>query len=493
MRDRTGPRRSPAGKLVFVSTTPTRPHETSPGTPQLAPLPDGYGPDGRSEWLDVNWREHLRSATVAGSRVNYVEMGSGPPLVFIHGLAGCWQNWLENIPHFARRHRVIAVDLPGFGESELPLDDITIPGYGRFVDAFLGEIGVERAPLVGNSMGGFIAAEAALSHPSRVDTARARVGRGPRDVCRKGELALVKRARSPVPLRQRRAPSRAGSTGCAGAGCAAPSCTASRRHPDLLQPELCYEIASGAGKPGFLDAFGAIFDYDFRDRLSDVKHPTLIVWGRHDQIVPVAGAHEYERLIDGSRKEIFDDTGHVPMIERPHALQRAARRVRSDAARSARDRAQRRGRHRARVLRHHALLVLRRRRLPRRDAAVDLVLRQVQLEAAVVDVELDRVAVAHRRDRAAVRRLRRDVAGHQAAGRAGEAAVREQRHRVAQPLAHQRRGDEQHLAHARARRSGPRCGSRPRRPARSRPAVTASIASSSHSNTRAGPRCVVRS
>ena len=93
-------------------------------------------------------------------------MGSGPPLVFVHGLAGCWQNWLENIPHFARSHRVIAVDLPGFGESELPHEDISIPGYGRFVDAFLGEIGVERAPLVGNSMGGFIAAEVARQ-PSR--------------------------------------------------------------------------------------------------------------------------------------------------------------------------------------------------------------------------------------------------------------------------------------------------------------------------------------
>ena len=59
-------------------------------------------------------------------------------------------------------------------------------------------------------------------------------------------------------------------------------------HPDLLQPELCYEVASGGGKPGFLDALSAVLDYDFRDRLSDVRHPTLIVWGRNDKIVPVA-------------------------------------------------------------------------------------------------------------------------------------------------------------------------------------------------------------
>ena len=299
-----------------MSRTPTRPRVTSPGTPQLAPLPDGYGPDGRAEWLDVDWREHLRSATVAGTKVNYVEMGTGAPLVFVHGLAGCWQNWLENIPHFARTRRVIAVDLPGFGGSELPLDNISIPGYGRFVDAFLGEIGVERAPIVGNSMGGFISAEVAVSHPSRVDKLILVSAAGLVTV-RKGELALVKRlaplfhygtARA-IARREhwvrRRGLRRAFLYGVA-------------RHPDLLQPELCYEVAGGAGKPGFIDAFNAIIDYDFRDRLSDVTHPTLIVWGRNDRIVPVDGAHEYERLIAGSKKVIFEDTGHVPMIERPH-------------------------------------------------------------------------------------------------------------------------------------------------------------------------------
>jgi hypothetical protein len=78
--------------------TSTAPRVKSPGIPQLAPLPDGYGPDGRSEWLDIDWRAHLRSCSIEGTRVNYVEMGEGPPLVFVHGLAGCWQNWLENIP-----------------------------------------------------------------------------------------------------------------------------------------------------------------------------------------------------------------------------------------------------------------------------------------------------------------------------------------------------------------------------------------------------------
>jgi pimeloyl-ACP methyl ester carboxylesterase len=89
------------------------------------------------------------------------------------------------------------------------------------------------------------------------------------------------------------------------------------RYPGRIEPELCYEVASGAGKPGFLDALNAILDYDFEDRLPEIACPTLIVWGRNDEIVPVEDAYEYERLIPGARKVIFDETGHVPMLERP--------------------------------------------------------------------------------------------------------------------------------------------------------------------------------
>ena len=83
-----------------------------------------------------------------------------------------------------------------------------------------------------------------------------------------------------------------------------------------------YEIASGGGKPGFLDAFKAILDYDFRDRLPEIERPTLIVWGRNDRIVPVGGAYRYEQLIPNSRRVIFEETGHVPMIERPALFNR---------------------------------------------------------------------------------------------------------------------------------------------------------------------------
>ena len=90
------------------------------------------------------------------------------------------------------------------------------------------------------------------------------------------------------------------------------------RHPVALRADLVYEgFFKGAGKPGFEDALRACLDYDFRDRLPEIRQPTLIVWGENDMIVPVKDAHEFERLIPDSRKLVMKDTGHVPMVERP--------------------------------------------------------------------------------------------------------------------------------------------------------------------------------
>jgi len=290
----------------------------APATETVLAAADGYGSPGRSEWLDIDWRPHLHSCQIDGARVNYIELGEGPPLVFVHGLAGCWQNWLENIPHFARSRRVIAVDLAGFGESELPSDDISIPGYGRFMDAFLGEIGVERAPLIGNSMGGFISAEVAISHPSRVEKlvlVNAAGGPTLREWHNRREAVLKRAIRLGQPLGARMFARREFLVRRPRARKAFLFTVAA--HPELLRPELCYEVASGTGKPGFLDAALAIADYDYWERIPDISCPTLVVWGQKDRVVPVKDAHEYAGLIPGSRLTIFDDTGHVPMLERP--------------------------------------------------------------------------------------------------------------------------------------------------------------------------------
>ncbi|HSS57970.1 MAG TPA: alpha/beta hydrolase [Solirubrobacteraceae bacterium] len=290
-------------------------------SPRLPHAPGDYGARGRSPWLDVEWRRHLRWMTIDGRRVNVVDLGSGSPVVFIHGLSGSWQNWLEQLPVFAREHRVIAFDLPGFGESEMPREKITISGYGRFVKAVLDELGASSAAVVGNSMGGFIGIELAIRFPQRVE-----------------RLALVSAAGLSVEyLRNERALSvlstldarlSAYSGWLASRSDALARRPGARRmifgivahRPDLLPGPLVAEQVRGSGKPGFVPALDALTDYPIRDRLGEIACPTLIVWGSGDKLVPARDADEFARLIPNSRKVIWPETGHVAMLERPAAF-----------------------------------------------------------------------------------------------------------------------------------------------------------------------------
>ena len=100
-----------------------------------------------------------------------MDIGSGDehPIVFIHGLGGQWQNWLENIPRFAQDRRVIVLDLPGFGLSPMPAEEISIEYYGRVVADMCDQLDLGPCVVVGNSMGGYIASELAIKHPELVE------------------------------------------------------------------------------------------------------------------------------------------------------------------------------------------------------------------------------------------------------------------------------------------------------------------------------------
>src|SRR4051812_23534081 len=130
---------------------------------------DGYGDTAQPDWRAIDWPAHLRRIEIDGTPVNYVDIGpTAPvppgrePIVFVHGLGGQWQNWLENIPRAAQERRVIALDLPGFGMSEMPRAEISIPNYARCVEALCQHLDLGCVALVGNSMGGFITSQVAI-------------------------------------------------------------------------------------------------------------------------------------------------------------------------------------------------------------------------------------------------------------------------------------------------------------------------------------------
>jgi pimeloyl-ACP methyl ester carboxylesterase len=283
----------------------------------LRPGPDPTYADGDdSQWMDVDWPALTRRVPIDGRDVSVVDSGGdGPPLLFLHGLGGIWQNWLLNLPAFMRAHRVVAVDLPGFGQSEMPAGKISLPGVAHTVDALCGELGLEEPVVVGNSMGGFVGAELAVSFPTRVSklVLVAAAGLSTEYLLREPLLAgarawAVLTARTGVRAeiavsrpRLRRA-----------------ALQVVVRYPERLSVPLAIELVRGANAPGFIPAFDALMRHSFRDNLERIEIPVLIVWGRNDILVPVDDAEMYEHLIgENAHSVIFEDTGHLPMLERP--------------------------------------------------------------------------------------------------------------------------------------------------------------------------------
>jgi pimeloyl-ACP methyl ester carboxylesterase len=279
---------------------------------------DTYGDGDDRLWQSVDWPSITRSVDVGGQVLNVVDTGGdGPALLFIHGLGGAWQNWLRNIPAFMDDYRVIAPDLPGFGDSPLPADvsSVSIRSYAGAIDGLCDALGIESAAVVGNSMGGFVGAELALSFPTRVT-----------------RLVLVSAAGLSIE-NYRRTPLLTVTRGIALSGplLSAGSHRGLRRprlrrlgmqffvrYPERLTPAIAYELARNTGKPGLVPGMKALLTYSFRDRLVEIEMPVLVLWGENDMLVPVGDAQEYVDLIGANaRREVFADTGHLSMLERP--------------------------------------------------------------------------------------------------------------------------------------------------------------------------------
>lgn len=309
--------RKPTSMRSMPSLSPFSPRPD----PTAAGGPDPYGnPD--PEWLRIDWRSQLDEIEVEGTPVHYAEMRpesieaeEAPALVLVHGLSGCWQNWLENIPHFARSRRVVALDLPGFGASPMPDWEISTPAYGRLLVEFCDEIGLDDAVVVGHSLGGFVAAEAVINEPSRyvklalvsaAGISSARLRREPTEV-----VARMIAAGAPYAFNlQTRSFRRPRARAAAFRGLA--------RHPEQLRAELLWEFFDGGNRgDGFTDALTSLAGYDILDRLEQVELPALIVWGRNDNVVPPADAAQYARRLRNSATVIFDDCGHLVQAEHP--------------------------------------------------------------------------------------------------------------------------------------------------------------------------------
>ena len=246
-----------------------------------------------------------KSVTVFGAKIRYLEMGDAakPTVILLHGLGGNAENWQFNIMALSANYRVIAPDQIGFGKSDKPLLKYRLGTFVDFLDKFMAELKIEKAHLVGNSMGGWVAGLMAIKYPSRVE-----------------KIILADAA-----------------------GLAPPTIDFDRIYQlnnstrDEIRANLKLIFANPlfANNEALVDQFmtarvttgdgytiNSIIESikrkeDFLDtRLGEIKKPTLIVWGKQDGLLPVADATTFNKGIAASELVIFDPCGHVPQVEK---------------------------------------------------------------------------------------------------------------------------------------------------------------------------------
>lgn len=263
----------------------------------------------------------------AGTRVgelSTLSAGEGDPVICIHGLGATKASFLPTVAALADRWRMIAVDLPGFGESEKPLGAAYDARYfAGSVTALLDELGIKRAHLIGNSMGGRVAIEVGLRYPERVE----------RISLLSPALAWLRDRRwrwllrAPLPL----------------LGLVQPA-------PRVITEPIVRSLVPGgrngwsaAGVDEFLRSYltprGRVAFYESarniyldephgRDglwtRLAELSPQSLFVWGRHDQLVPIGFRKHVERVLPSAR-HLELDCGHVPQLEAPDQTHAAIR------------------------------------------------------------------------------------------------------------------------------------------------------------------------
>ena len=255
-----------------------------------------------------------RYAQVLGEPVRYFRAGSGPPVVLLHGLGEAALVWFRNIPPLSEAFTVYAPDLLGHGRSGRPPRPYGPQAAAAFVLGFLDALGVPSAHLVGNSLGGLLALLTALEHPDRVRSLvledSAGLGREVAGFLRGMVLPGI------------------------GEALARPSRKRLRRllrillyGPSTVPGPFLEGLYQERARPGnarvmlqllragtsFRGVKGA---YVFRDRLSSLTTPTLVLWGRQDPIFPVAHGLEAARRLSRGQVHIFEECGHWPHFER---------------------------------------------------------------------------------------------------------------------------------------------------------------------------------
>ncbi len=247
-----------------------------------------------------------KTATIFGAKIHYLEAGdpAKPTVVFLHGLGGNADNWAFNMPALAAKYHVVAPDQVGFGKSEKPFLNYRVGTYVDFLDKFLTELKIEKATLVGNSLGGWIGALYSLKYPNRVDKLVLVDAAGfapPRDFD-----ARVLQNLNPSTREQVRETLKLAFYNQALVNDA------------FIDTGITMRVSAGDGYTIQALIESIKRGEDFLDgKLQNLKKPTLIIWGKQDGLTTLADFGErFKREIPGAELIVYDQCGHAPMFEK---------------------------------------------------------------------------------------------------------------------------------------------------------------------------------
>lgn len=256
-----------------------------------------------------------QTVVLAGRQVRFVDTGTGPAVVLLHGFASSMYTWKEVLPTIVPGHRVVALDLPPFGGSDAPAD-LSFTEYVPVVVGLLDKLGIERAVLVGNSMGGAVAVLVAAENPSRVsglvliDASTYGMGRAENRPwpIRVAGTPVVAAVLDQLPIRRL---------------LVRQALLQVFHDKALVTPDRLEEYVQPVLRPGVPAAIRSLLatrsvDPDLVEKsLARVAAPALVIWGRNDAWLPSANAERLAHDLHGARSVVIDDCGHMPQEERP--------------------------------------------------------------------------------------------------------------------------------------------------------------------------------
>jgi pimeloyl-ACP methyl ester carboxylesterase len=257
-----------------------------------------------------------------GDRIAYRDTGQGEALLLIHGMAGSSATWDDVIPQLARKYRVIAPDLLGHGESAKPRGDYSLGAFAVWLRDLLNELGVERATVIGQSLGGGIAMQFAYQHRDYCErlVLIGSGGLGP-DLSPMLRILSAPGAEFVLPVVTPRPVLNLGNK--LGSWLTA----AGIQSPRARQMWQAYcSLSDAPTRQAFLRTLRSVVDH--RGQAVSALNklhltadlPTLLIWGDRDRVIPVAHAYAAHDALAGSRLEVLEGVGHFPHVEAPTAV-----------------------------------------------------------------------------------------------------------------------------------------------------------------------------